>query len=344
MSNIQLVPPKGEVIDSIPDNQNAATSKSAINTQEGSDCEKVRSRKEKIKEKRKVKQLDAPKGKDSSQSRSKSLNRSVERKKRKETASKPPIIRRAPKTAAVVIKCSSDGLTYAEAIQRVKTKVSLPDLKIVGTKIRHTANGGVLIEVPGPDGSEKADALRRKVQEALGDKAVVTRPVIKGELRIVGMDDSITAQEVVEVIAMEGGCLPEDVKVGPIRPMRNGLYTVWIQCPLAAAIRASTGNKIRIGWTIARIELLKARPIQCYRCWEQGHLMSSCKSAIDRSDMCYRCGKTGHSVRSRTSEFNCAICSSQGKDSKHRVGSNLCKPDVGSKSVSKETARSHGDG
>lgn len=163
--------------------------------------------------------------------------------------------------------------------------------------------------------------------------------MIKGELRIVGMDDSITAQEVVEVIAMEGGCLPEDVKVGPIRPMRNGLYTVWIQCPLAAAIRASTGNKIRIGWTIARIELLKARPIQCYRCWEQGHLMSSCKSAIDRSGMCYRCGKTGHFVRSCTSEFNCATCSSQGKDSKHRVGSNLCKPDVGSKSVSKETAR-----
>lgn len=64
-----------------------------------------------------------------------------------------------------------------------------------------------------------------------------------------------------------GECTASEVKVGPIRKMTNGLGVVWAQCPLAAAIKASATGKLKIGWSVAKIQLLQARPTQCYRLW-----------------------------------------------------------------------------
>lgn len=61
----------------------------------------------------------------------------------------------------------------------------------------------------------------------------------------------------------------------------------FLQCgfvaPLAAAIRISPKSKFKIGWTVARVEVLKARPIQCYKCWQIGHSKSAFKSTDDES-------------------------------------------------------------
>lgn len=42
-------------------------------------------------------------------------------------------------------------------------------------------------------------------------------------------------------------------------------------------------KKIKIGWTIVGVTLLKARPLQCFRCWHYGHVKDRCRSQIDRS-------------------------------------------------------------
>lgn len=154
-----------------------------------------------------------------------------------------------------------------------------------------------------------------------------------------GLDDSISSGEIEERLAEIDGCKIGDIKVGQLRPMNNGLFMAWAQCPLATAIKASASGKMKIGWTVARIELLKARPVQCFRCWEQGHLKSKCTSLIDRSKLCYRCGEEGHPARMCGSEFKCAICASQGKDARHRVGSGLCKPDPGPKATEMKQSR-----
>ncbi|XP_029166089.1 uncharacterized protein LOC114936906 [Nylanderia fulva] len=109
--------------------------------------------------------------------------------------------------------------------------------------------------------------------------------------------------------------------------MSNGLFTVWAQCPLAAAIKATQKNKIKIGWTIARIELLKARPTQCYKCWGHGHLRNKCTSVADRSKTCFRCGGENHPALNCQNPIRCILCVEQGKDPNHRVGSNQCKAD-----------------
>ncbi|XP_029679064.1 uncharacterized protein LOC115245097 [Formica exsecta] len=109
----------------------------------------------------------------------------------------------------------------------MRNKIDLPKLGIEGTKIRHTVNGSVLIEIPGPEGHKKADVLRDKLMDALGPHAKVSRPMIRGDIRIIGLDDSITSSEVEEILVKQGNCKASDIKVGQIRPMNNGLFMVW---------------------------------------------------------------------------------------------------------------------
>lgn len=235
--------------------------------------------------------------------------------------------RRAPRTAAVAIKGTTEGFSYAAALKNLRENMALPELEIQSSHIRKSANGGIIIEIPGEDKAAKADKLKERISKVLGPTAKVTRPSVKGELRIIGMDDSVIAEEVADVVAANGGCKGEEVKVGLIRLMSNGLFTVWVSCPLSAAIKVSRSGKIRIGWTIAKVEMLKARPTMCYRCWSRGHLQARCDSATDRSNTCYRCGKEGHRASDCQNPVSCAPCREQGKEDDHRVGSARCKAD-----------------
>lgn len=235
--------------------------------------------------------------------------------------------RKPPRTAAVAMKALTPGLTYSEIIKQARNNLQLAELGIERTRIRYAANGVALIEIPGENRNEKADKLRSKLSDILGEHVKVTRPVVKGDLRLSGFDDSIGASEIAEVIAEIGGCLPRDVKIGEIRKLKNSLCTVWLQCPLAAAIKAADVEKIKIGWTVARLQLLKSRPVRCYKCWKLGHLKNNCESAADRSFACYRCGQNGHPAKNCTGQIRCVICAELGISADHRIGSAACKAD-----------------
>jgi len=144
---------------------------------------------------------------------------------------------------------------------------------------------------------------------------------------LIGFDDSVVAEEIADTVATAGGCKAHEVRVSTTRPMANGLYSAWIECPLAAAIKAAQPGKIKIGWTVARIELLRQRPVQCYRCWGRGHLRAQCRSEVDRTKACYRCGREDHQVAGCTNPVHCALCVSKGRNADHRVGSTACKAD-----------------
>lgn len=60
----------------------------------------------------------------------------------------------------------------------------------------------------------------------LQDNTKVTRPVARDEIRLVGLDKSVSAEEVRRTIVKYGEYAEVDVRVGSIRPMNNGLYTV----------------------------------------------------------------------------------------------------------------------
>jgi len=158
-------------------------------------------------------------------------------------------------------------------------------LQIDKTRIRKAANGGLLIEILGPEGSGKADALAGKLKEILQDEAKIARPTTKGEIRIIGLDDSVTTEEVKDAIVQYGKCTLENIKVGAIRPMNNGLFKIWAQCPLSAAVKITSLKKIKLGWTLVRVDLLDPRPVQCFKCWRFGHLKNTCTSEVDYSGL-----------------------------------------------------------
>ncbi|GAB1867747.1 CCHC-type domain-containing protein [Camponotus japonicus] len=232
--------------------------------------------------------------------------------------------RKVPKTAAVCIKGNSEGFSYAEALRKARTSISLADLQIGSPRIRKGVNGATIIEIAGPDNNEKADKLVAKLQEVIAD-AVVTRPTIKGELRLISLEESITKSEIEFAIADAGGCKIQDVLVGEIRPTKSGLNTVWLRCPLTAAVTVANKSKIPIGWSMIKVELLRARPVRCFHCWEVGHSMRGCKSDNDYSWCCFRCGNKGHQIKLCKNAVRCVLCSKLKRDSSHRMGSPQCE-------------------
>lgn len=322
-SNVQLVPPR--------DRLGNKGERDGVNTDTGSDRRARDTRVDKggWTEARKARRRSSVKDQGGRAGTPSSRKPTTGPKDRPNDVGKPgtTTTRRPPKTAAVMIVGREEGFSYAEALKKARESISLEQLEIDRTKIRRAANGGILIEVLGPGGAGKALALKEKLHEILQDKAVISRPVAKCEIRLVGLDCTTSADEVLEVVASSGGCLKDDIKVGAIRPLNNGLYTAWVQYPLGAAAKLTNMRKIKIGWTLARIEALGVRPTQCFKCWRFGHLKNSCSFREDFSGLCFRCGGSGHAARVCTLPPSCKICHLEGREYNHRLGSDTCTAD-----------------
>ena len=248
-----------------------------------------------------------------------------------------------PRRAAVAISLAPGSTkTSGEVLATARAKIRLTELGVPVAKIRQTMTGGMLIEIPGQESSAKADGLAAKLKEVFAEESEVriSRPSKRAEIRICGLDASIQPSEVKERVAAEGGCSEEDVKIGEIRTRSpRGLGAVWVQCPALAAQALADKGRIVIGWVHARVEVLEARPLTCFRCFQKGHTAGSCTSMKDRSSDCYNCGERGHRARECRSPPKCPVCSDAGMTSSHRFGGRACNPPVPRKArEKKETA------
>ncbi|KOB64505.1 Gag protein, partial [Operophtera brumata] len=126
---------------------------------------------------------------------------------------------RAPTSSAIVLtiqsKGAEGGLTYVKALTEARQKVDLASLGITSALgFRQAVTGARMLEVSGEDSGPKADALAAKLRELFDEDILgVTRPVKCAELRVSGLDDSVTETDVVEAIARVGACCPNEVKV-----------------------------------------------------------------------------------------------------------------------------------
>lgn len=57
----------------------------------------------------------------------------------------------------------------------------LKELGMESTRIRRAMNGGLIIEIPGDDGAQKADGLADRLRKAVESMATVSRPTAKSE-------------------------------------------------------------------------------------------------------------------------------------------------------------------
>lgn len=149
--------------------------------------------------------------------------------------------------AAVALRTKEDGgASYADILRAAKSGISLAELGITNPRIRKAANGGIIIEVPGADGAAKADSLAVRLREVMGQVAHVARHA-KGEVLLIGLDDSVSREEIIRAVAEVGKCTEDSIRTGPIRPMRSGLGMVWVQCPLATVNRLIEDGRLLVG-------------------------------------------------------------------------------------------------
>lgn len=232
--------------------------------------------------------------------------------------------RRPPKSAAIAIKGKDENFSYREALLKAREAIPAED-RDVDTRVRRAANGALLIEVMGKGNSERANRLASHIRDVLKDEADVRRPVRRARLRLSGMDDSVTKDEIVCTLSGVGECSYEEIKISELRLGYNGLYQTFAQLPLAAALRVANCGRVRMGWSSVRVDLLRERPSQCYKCWDFGHVRGLCRSSVDYTGRCFGCGGEGHTANACTAELRCLVCANRGDPSSHRIGSAACE-------------------
>lgn len=171
-----------------------------------------------------------------------SMTPTTPKKRGGKVASKPPIPppqdkakkKKPPRTAAVTITCQ-DG-AYEKRLREAREKINLAELSIDGMRPRRAITDGYVFEVAGENKADKANKLAARLRATIGGEGVkITRPSKTIEVRLKGLDASITPDEVREALAQKGQCDPEEIKVSVLRRISNGLNTVWARCPLVSA-------------------------------------------------------------------------------------------------------------
>lgn len=175
-------------------------------------------------------------------------------------------LQRPPGSSAVTLTCPAGR--YEAYMRQAKASIKLEDLEITKLNFKTAVTGALALEIPGDKDGSKAGALACRMQAlfAGNEEVRMARPIKTAELRIKDLEDSVTAEEVALAVAEVGECRPEDIKAGAVSRAPNGLRSVWIRCPLAAAGKITTAGRIKVGWANARVELLGVRPLQCYKC------------------------------------------------------------------------------
>ncbi|KAL0861199.1 hypothetical protein ABMA27_008767 [Loxostege sticticalis] len=246
-----------------------------------------------------------------------------------QTANTVKVKSRPPRSTAVVLTvqpgADERGVTYEKAISEAKRRIDISELGIEAVRFRRAVTGATIIEIPGATSNDKADSLAARLKQIFEEGDVkISRPTKCSELRVSGLDDAVTAEEIAAAVAKLGDCPVEQVKVGTPRSDHTGLFASWVRCPVAAAKKVVDG-RLLVGWVAARVKLLPNREMRCFKCLEAGHVQAVCPVEVDRSRQCYRCGQLGHIAADCTNEPHCTLCAAADKPAGHRVGSKACK-------------------
>lgn len=79
------------------------------------------------------------------------------------------------------------------------------------------------------------------------EQAKIMRTTPRREILVTGFDESATPYELSLALVEAKECSCADVRLGPIRSTRDGLYSVWARCPVIATIKIAEKEKLKIG-------------------------------------------------------------------------------------------------
>lgn len=180
----------------------------------------------------------------------------------------------------------------------------------------------MVVDVPlADDGRKKASLLAEEMRKHVSEHIKIDCPTRKTEVRLTGIDNTITPEEITSRIMELTGQSPADIRIGRVAKKGRSSSVVIAMHP-DSAIRLSNIRRIDFGWSTATIKIMEERPIQCFRCLQFGHIRRECTAAEDMSDRCYTCGKKGHIAARCEATPACVIFGPEVQP--HRMGGKDC--------------------
>jgi hypothetical protein len=135
------------------------------------------------------------------------------------------VLPRSPRSSAVTLTLSEEArISYVEALTTARGKIPLAEVGIEKMKMRKAMTGAIVLEVLGDKDREKASALATRLAQVLDQATVkVAAPARMAQLRVDGIDISITKEELRNALALAAGCCGAELQVGEIGTSRGGL-------------------------------------------------------------------------------------------------------------------------
>ncbi|XP_018358517.1 PREDICTED: uncharacterized protein LOC108758203 [Trachymyrmex cornetzi] len=95
---------------------------------------------------------------------------------------------------AVAITVTAPPGSLAEAMTVVRQNLDLAEMQIDDLQARRAVTGALILEVKGPENQAKANKLAKRMAEVLASQegVKVSRPIKRAEIRVAGLDDSVT--------------------------------------------------------------------------------------------------------------------------------------------------------
>ena len=222
-------------------------------------------------------------------------------------------------TDAVIV--SREGQTYADLLRAVKDGIKDENKDVMDNirTIRQMKDGNMLIAMKS---DQKKTEEMKNILTKLGD---ISARVIDGKkgrgtiLHIRGMDAITTKKEVEAAIEKEARGSEGPLRVGELRPFFGSSQAVTVTVPEKVAETLLTSGEIRIGYSWCKVTE-RVNVIQCYRCWNYGHMAAECVDDTDRSKSCRNCGEMGHLRKECNKEKRCPLCRKVG----HCAGTGGC--------------------
>jgi hypothetical protein len=194
------------------------------------------------------------------------------------------VLPRPPRSSAVTLTLSEEAkISYVEALTTARGKIPLRG-GIYKTKMRKARTDAIVLEVLGDKDGEMASALATRLAQVLDPATVkVAAPARMAELRVDGIDISITKEELRNALALAAGCGGAEVQVGEIGTSSGDLGSAWVRCSLVGARKLAQAGRTALGWSTARVEAIAKRHLQCFKCLELAQERRACRRWTGRT-------------------------------------------------------------